>query len=420
MKAARLKVQILARTWARDSNGLFDFESKNVLRNSFVTSVSSRLLRLGNDVLLRQGDNEQTEMVASLAWLVRCEGYFLVKEDTAERIWRVVPSVKAIKPGQGQVLTEGEVLRIGRVCFCVKQVCASGEDSPVFIQKAKRMPSPNENEVQACRICLSEEQSPDNPLISPCKCSGTMRFIHLQCLREWLQSRLNVKQSGSIISYHWKALDCELCKTNLPSQLVLDGKTLELMDVHKPNTPFLVLEEMARGTEDELGIHVLSMPAGAQINLGRGHESDIRVQDISVSRLHASIHLENGTFRVSDRKSKFGTLVQVKRSAALHPGSTTTLQVGRTVLTLKVKKQFRLADLCCFSRSVHPVLVQPEKHYEDRTDQDGSFTRLVPPPPGPRLIAQDFAEEERPTTRARTLGEGSLVLRDLNHVSLAS
>jgi len=420
MKPARLKVQVLARTWARDSNGLFDFESKSIYRNSFVTTSSGRLLRLGNDVLLRQEDNEQTEMAAGLVWLVHCEGYFLVKADTAERIWTVVPPTKAIKSGQGQVLIEGDVLRIGRVCFSVKQLCASGEDSPVFAQKATPMPSTTDDEVQACRICLSEQQTPEDPLISPCKCAGTMKFIHLRCLREWLQSRLNVKQSGGIVSYHWKALDCELCKTNLPSQLVLRGKTVELVDVHKPDTPFVVLEEMSRGREDGLGIHVLSMPSGAQVNLGRGHESDIRVQDISVSRLHASIHLENGTFRVSDRKSKFGTLIQVRRSAALHPGSLTSLQVGRTVLTFKVKQEFRFADLCCFSRRVQPTLVLPEKHYEDRSDHDGSFTRLVPPPPAPRLIAQDFAEEERPTTRARTMGEGSLVLRELNHVSLAS
>lgn len=48
------------------------------------------------------------------------------------------------------------------------------------------------------------------------------------------------------------------------------------------------------------------------IRVGRGHDVDIRVTDISVSRYHARIsqHVE-GDFFVEDNKSKFGTLVQV-------------------------------------------------------------------------------------------------------------
>ena len=35
-----------------------------------------------------------------------------------------------------------------------------------------------------CRICFSEEQDEvDNPLISPCKCAGSMASVHLGCLR---------------------------------------------------------------------------------------------------------------------------------------------------------------------------------------------------------------------------------------------
>lgn len=40
-----------------------------------------------------------------------------------------------------------------------------------------------------CRICLSEDSEQDNPMISPCKCSGTMKFIHLECLKEWLNCK---------------------------------------------------------------------------------------------------------------------------------------------------------------------------------------------------------------------------------------
>ena len=40
-----------------------------------------------------------------------------------------------------------------------------------------------------CRICLSDDYEQDNPMISPCKCKGTMKFIHLECLKEWLNCK---------------------------------------------------------------------------------------------------------------------------------------------------------------------------------------------------------------------------------------
>lgn len=42
--------------------------------------------------------------------------------------------------------------------------------------------SSTSNGLPLCRICLSEENNIENPLFSPCKCKGTMKYIHLTCL----------------------------------------------------------------------------------------------------------------------------------------------------------------------------------------------------------------------------------------------
>lgn len=68
-----------------------------------------------------------------------------------------------------------------------------------------------------CRICLSEDFEPSNPLFSPCKCSGTMKYIHLNCLQEWLNSRKVIKDNPFSKTYYWKNLECELCKTTYPN-----------------------------------------------------------------------------------------------------------------------------------------------------------------------------------------------------------
>lgn len=83
-----------------------------------------------------------------------------------------------------------------------------------------------------------------------------------------------------------------------------------------------------------------------KITLGRGHESDVRINDISVSRTHASITFNptNGKICIRDLKSKFGTLVLLKnriqvREKKIH------LQIGRTYLEIgttqgKEKKRY--------------------------------------------------------------------------------
>lgn len=43
-----------------------------------------------------------------------------------------------------------------------------------------------------CRICL-EEGSEANPLIVPCKCTGSIRFVHTACIREWIQRQYDQK-----------------------------------------------------------------------------------------------------------------------------------------------------------------------------------------------------------------------------------
>lgn len=46
------------------------------------------------------------------------------------------------------------------------------------------------------------------------------------------------------------------------------------------------------------------------IKLGRGHECEIRITDISVSRNHAKIDKNGNDYYIFDNKSKFGTLIK--------------------------------------------------------------------------------------------------------------
>lgn len=208
-------------------------------------------------------------------------------------------------------------------------------------------------EGKVCRICLGEENEGTDPLISPCKCAGTMSHIHLECLREWLNSKRSKKEGEHVKTYCWKALECELCKVRFPGQVYPDGTILtedtklsrkqiaklgqpiEILEYERPEADFIVVESVT--LQNIRIVHVISMKGANCIRVGRGHDADIRVTDISVSRFHARINRnEDGEFFVEDNKSKFGTLMQLRKPHILHKNRLNYLQMGRTMLTIRI------------------------------------------------------------------------------------
>lgn len=326
---------------------------------------------------------------------------------------------------------------------------------------------------KCCRICLCEEEiEGDDPLINPCTCKGSMRWVHLLCLRTWMQGRLNMKgENEGNNCFFWRPLECELCKRPYPTYVEVNvngcgdesgdcgvaygckksesnveedlvdkvvsaaiensrqtnrqtnndqtnnGQTnnshgpnkvngqencrlVELFEIPKPQLPFVVLESK-QNVGGAVGFHFLNFGPKNHLKMGRGHEADVRVTDISVSRIHAVLRYEpspnvlqnilkenamstglsstvSGTggldkkasaaagggdstpagryirnalghsipvrdcqkpyVYISDLKSKFGTLLAVNEPIYLFPRMVLSLQVGRTVLTVYVRK----------------------------------------------------------------------------------
>lgn len=66
-------------------------------------------------------------------------------------------------------------------------------NDPAFDEREKGF-----EEMDTCRICHGEATE-EEPLFYPCKCSGSIKFVHQSCLVEWLS--------------HSQKKHCELCKT---------------------------------------------------------------------------------------------------------------------------------------------------------------------------------------------------------------
>ena len=113
-----------------------------------------------------------------------------------------------------------------------------------------------------CRICLSEEELPEHELITPCKCMGSMRFIGLSCLKNWLAGKRHCKETSIVNSYIWKNLECEICKSPFKEIFVgADGRELSLLNysIHDGIQNYMIIESVTQTTSKT--IHVINFDA---------------------------------------------------------------------------------------------------------------------------------------------------------------
>jgi hypothetical protein len=116
---------------------------------------------------------------------------------------------------------------------------------------------------------------------------------------------------GGTLHYNFEKFECEVCKGELPIRVETEtGRTIELLPIEKPKGNYIILEGACEKTKSVMMIQ--NVPNDG-IKLGRGHDCEIRITDISVSRNHALIKFQNGAFHIFDNKSKFGTLVKEER-----------------------------------------------------------------------------------------------------------
>lgn len=101
---------------------------------------------------------------------------------------------------------------------------------------------------------------------------------------------------------------------------------------------YILLESMPLDKNTSRNIHLLKVTSEqSEFKLGRGHESQVRINDISVSRCHAIIKCKPDGFYIEDNTSKFGTIILLKDKLRLKASHTMAVQVGRTVISFTIR-----------------------------------------------------------------------------------
>lgn len=176
-----------------------------------------------------------------------------------------------------------------------------------------------------------------------------MKYIHLGCLKSWLDSdkKINRSQYHTVVIY--TAIKCEVCKADFPIKMKKDENIVDLLDYHKPESVnYVVFETLMPEKVFEESIRVYNtfeFKNQKEITIGGKIGTHCKISDMSISRLQCSLHLKNKSeIWIEDVESKFGTLALVKKPIKLDLDNyPLSLQVGRTL----IKIECRLPPECC-------------------------------------------------------------------------
>ena len=208
---------------------------------------------------------------------------------------------------------------------------------------------------KACRICLCDDNNEDNPLLSPCGCKGTMKFIHYKCLQRFIftKNRNDIEVKSKVVSY--KPVHCDLCGKEFPLKIKISINNIEMIydiiKVDKPLTNYITLEivKVPKGNvfDKEGTVFFLDFNKTSSISIGRAPEEDVSINDHSASRHHCIIDIGIDGFYLQDEESKFGTYVNASSVIPVIRSFPLYLQIGNYCYVFKAKRDINFMSLLC-------------------------------------------------------------------------
>jgi len=176
-----------------------------------------------------------------------------------------------------------------------------------------------------------------------------------------------------------KSFNCEICKTPYPLRFRYNNKYFEIISCTRPtNNNYIVLESLnqLKDNNNYKSIHVITLNDADRTVMGRGHDSDVRINDISVSRTHSCIVLQNNKVLLKDLKSKFGTLILVQKELEILVERKVSLQIGRSYFEasypnnkeIKAKEKNLTAQIKSHVNNAKKPIFQVEKNVQRNKD----------------------------------------------------
>lgn len=215
----------------------------------------------------------------------------------------------------------------------------SSQFSKALSQKTDGLP--------CCRVCYSSKSDIENPLICPCKCCGSIKFIHYICLKSWLEENITTKTEPNFKIYTWKSFCCEVCKEEYPKYIRYKELLYPLVELEIPYVSFVTcdytLYDDMKKKIFRKGILIFKINEDAEeevISVGRSQTNKIKLKDISVSRYHCNFVKRKNKLLIVDRGSKFGTLIYLNHPLVIDQNNKEgTLISGRHWFSINLQQK---------------------------------------------------------------------------------
>ena len=391
------------RTFKNEFNNLFDYESTNTKDKDIVLNTTSYITR--NNQYINSNNNLPCNNKEEFLFKVNHDNNnFIIENDIKNNIIPTEQNIRDLNnkiwyvlkrdPNQSRQIIDNnnedyylcinDIIKVGRSKLLVSEInipkrqnnidieLNEEEDDDANIYGIDNLNRYNEpvlecsplvkdasefndipNEEKICKVCyLGDYDRFNNPLINMCDCNGGIKFTHFLCIKKWMKTKIIVRENSkkTVKSYYLQNFNCEICKAPYHNKFKIKDldKTFELIDIEKPNEEnYLVLESLnqVKNNSNNKSIHVAKL-TGDDLILGRNSQSDIFVREISVSRNHSLIkyNSNDGKILIRDYKSKFGTLVLVKRPLVIKDQKI-CLQIGCSYIAAHTKntKKFHKA-----------------------------------------------------------------------------
>ena len=312
-------------------------------------------------------------------------------------------------------LNEGDIIKIGRINLRIRKIninqnsytTLSSNNSQISEEKKsqneilKLNNLKNNNKKKLCRICYTNQDTLENPLIQPCNCSGTMKYIHIECLRMWLttSSCIIVENDSNCIVYKIKHVECELCQCKLPDYVNHNGKLFEILNFKINFKNYFIVESLTIDKNKNKFLYILNLDNKNFINVGRGESSDFLLSDISVSRNHCKIIKNKNNIFITDCDSRFGTLILIQNQLlTIHKIVPLYIQIGRTFFEISMKKLSNSCFNCCDTIDNDDVFF-----YQKQNEKKVKYEMFL-------TIKKDNDDENETESNVENIGHGLKVL----------
>lgn len=413
------------RTWDKDTNGLFDYSTKQTTNSRETIENSATMCR--KDHFIKESSNQENKEVLFKIDKNGTNQYLIENkietnmEANIENIakinnnfWYVVNDNESLEDNnkiknrnKNYYLVKNDIIKLGRLKFVLTEdnfssgdtkyeLTVPNKDSTIninnlnsdgvfnLVREVQCLKENDQEEKILCRICYSEEIDKENdPMVHLCNCKGGINYAHFNCIKHWMKTKLILigNTRGTVRTYYIPRFNCEICKAPYPFRFKLSGKEnkiYELIDIIRPSTNYIILESLDQIKENNNNkyIHVIAITNENDITIGRGLEADIKINDISVSRLHSKLNFNFNTksLLIRDLKSKFGTLVLIKNSFELKERESLFVQIGRSYINLKVSKSDKKKKIFDFKK-IEKKEKKEKKLYDNKNSEVIKYTK---------------------------------------------